>query len=94
MNHLAALALCLAGFTLMALATDRQQRALNRPLSRPAQGGLRFAAICALLLALGLLVAWQGWGLGVVMFSGHTSLAAGIVYCGLIGYTRRQARSA
>jgi hypothetical protein len=90
-NHVAALVLCLAGFTLLALATERQQRVLNRPLSRLTQSGLRIAAICALLLALGLLVAWQGWGFGLVMFSGHTSLAAGLVYCGLIAYARRPA---
>jgi hypothetical protein len=32
-----------------------------------------------------------GWSLGLVMFSGHTSLTAAIVYCVLIGLARRHA---
>jgi len=94
MIHVATLALCLAGFAALAFATRRQQREfLGGPLQPAATYVLRAIGTCALLIALGILVVWQGWGLGLVMFSGHTSLAAGIVFCTLIGYARREART-
>jgi hypothetical protein len=89
MSHLGAFVLCLAGFGMLALAMDRPQNAVFTLASKSARRGLRVAATCALLLALSILVCWQGWGLGLVMFSGHTSLAAGFVHCGLIWYMRR-----
>ena len=93
MNHLLALALCLMGFAALALATRRQQRDLiGRSLPRTITNALRIIGTVAILLALGLLVSWQGWGLGLVMFSGHTSLAAGIVYAVLVGVAGMQAR--
>lgn len=89
MSHPLAFVLCLAGFAALAFATRRQQRdIIGRPLRPIATKFLRFAGACALLGALGILVAWNGWGLGLVMFSGHTSLNAGIVYCMLVGYAR------
>ena len=89
MTHLPAFLLCLAGFMALALATRRQQRdIIGQSLRRPMTYALRTAGTIALLSALGLLVAWQGWGLGLVMFSGHTSLNAGLVYCLLVGYAR------
>lgn len=93
MTHLLALALCLAGFIAMAFATRRQQRDLvGRSLPRTITVTLRVVGAGALVFALGILVAWQGWGLGLVMFSGHTSLAAGIVYATLVVYAGMQAR--
>jgi hypothetical protein len=90
MTHLAPFLACLAGFTLLALAMTRQQKALfGRALALTTTRAMRFSGACVLLLALGLLVAGQGWGLGLVLYSGHTSLAAGIVYCALIGHARR-----
>ncbi|WP_372394715.1 DUF3325 family protein [Azospirillum sp. HJ39] len=92
MTHLLPFALSLAGFAALALAMDRQQHDLfGRPLPKPTARALRTAGSAALLLALGVLVGRQGWGLGLVMFSGHTSLTAGIVHCTLIGYMRRAA---
>jgi uncharacterized membrane protein len=94
MNHLLAFVLCLAGFTALAFATRRQQRdIIGRPLRLATTYVLRVAGACALLFALGMLVARQGWGLGLVMFSGHTSITAGIVLCALIGYARTYART-
>ena len=94
MNHLPAFVLCLAGFTALAFAMRRQQRdIIGRPLRLTTTYVLRVAGACALLFALGILVARQGWGLGLVMFSGHTSLTAGIVLCALIGYARIYART-
>ncbi len=89
MTHLPGFMLCLTGFAALGLAMDRPQRdLLGRTLPVAAIRALRLAGTCALLLALGLLVAWQGWGLGLVMFSGHTSLAAGVVHCTFIAYAR------
>lgn len=94
MSHLPAFLLCLAGFTALAAAMDRPQRdVIGRALPAGATRALQVAGSCALLLALGFLVAAFGWGLGLVMFSGHTSLTAGIVHCALIAYARRRARA-
>lgn len=91
MSHLFAFVLSLAGFAALASATHRQQRDLFGKALGPAKTRiLRLVGSAALLGALGVLVAQFGWGLGVVMFSGHTSLAAGVVVCGLIGYARIQ----
>jgi hypothetical protein len=91
-THLAAFALCLAGFAALAFATDHQQAVLPRPLPASMRRGVRVAGSCALLAALMVLVARQGWALGLVMFSGHTSVTAGFVYLALIGFSRRSQR--
>lgn len=84
--HLLSFTLCLAAFAALALATERQQHDLfGGPLSPTATRLLRVAGTGAMLLVLGVLLDWQGWGLGLVMFSGHTSLAAGVVFCAAIG---------
>jgi predicted membrane protein len=94
-NHFLAGALCLAGFTALAFAMRRQQREIiGRSLPLATTYLLRTIGAAVLLLVLGILVAWQGWGLGLVMFSGHTSIAAGIVYAVLIAYTRLHERAA
>jgi hypothetical protein len=93
-THLLAFVLCLAGFTALAFATRRQQRdIIGRPLRVTTTYVLRVVGACALLLALGMLVSREGWSFGLVMFSGHTSLTAAIVYCALIGLVRRHART-
>ena len=83
MTHLAAFVLCLAGFAALAFATRRQQRdILGGSLRSATTYGLRVAGACALLSALGILVAKYGWSLGLVMFSGHTSwLPASCIAC-------------
>jgi hypothetical protein len=89
MTHALALALCLTGFVALALAVRRQQHEIiGRSLRRAAVRGLRVAGAAALLMALVVLVVRYGWSLGLVMFSGHTTLAAGVVYGALIGYAR------
>ena len=61
MTHVTALVLCLAGFALLALATDRQQQAVSgRVLPSAAKTGMRIAAACALLLGLAVLVGSSG----------------------------------
>jgi hypothetical protein len=94
MSHLPAFLFCLAGFAALAAAMDRPQRdIIGRALAAGTTRALQLAGACALLLALGILVAGFGWGLGLVMFSGHTSLAAGILHCALIAYARIRTRS-
>ena len=89
MNHLLPFALCVAGFTALAFAVRRQQRdIMGRPLRLTTTYVLRVAGACALLLALGFLVTEKGWSIGLVIFSGQTSIAAGIVLCALIGQAR------
>ena len=94
MIHLLALGLCLAGFAALAFATHRQQRDIfGKALPRVTTSGLRLVGAGMLLLALGILVAAKGWSMGLVMFSGHTTMAAAIVFCALIGWGRLVART-
>lgn len=91
MSHFFAFMLSLTGFAALASATNRQQRDLFGKLLRPATTRmLRLSATAALLGALGVLVLQHGWALGLVMFSGHMSLAAGMIVCGLIVHARVQ----
>ena len=73
----------------MAFAVRRQQRDIvGRVLRSSTTSALRTAGAVALLLSLGFLVADKGWGIGLVIFSGQTSIAAAIVLCVLIGQAR------
>jgi len=93
MIHALVLALSAAGFGALALGTRRQERDLfGGSLRRPATLGYRIAGAAALLLALGVLVTARGWSFGLVQFSGHTTLAAAIVYVALIARARRAIR--
>ncbi|MES2511318.1 MAG: DUF3325 family protein [Pseudomonadota bacterium] len=94
MTHVLAFVLCLAAFAALAMGVDRQQDDLfGRSLSQAMTRGLRMAATALLLLALTVLVTAHGWGLGLVLFSGHTSAAAGAVFFTLIAWARRTART-
>ncbi len=85
MIHAFALTLSLAGFGALALGTRRPQREILRgSLPHRTVLALRIAGSIALLIALTMLVTVRGWGLGLVMFSGHTTLAAALVYVALI----------
>ena len=52
---------------------------------------LRMAGWGALALAMGIDVWHQGWALGLVIYSGHTTRSAAIVYSALILHGRRNA---
>jgi hypothetical protein len=94
MNHLLAFVSCLAGFAALAFAMRRQQRDIfGRSLGFATTFVLRASGACALLIALGILVAGRGWSHGLVIFSGLTSVAAGVVLCALIGHSRLFART-
>lgn len=90
MSHLLSILLCLAGFTALACAMARQQDELfGQALPGQVTKGLRVMGACALFAALGVVVDRQGWGLGLVIYSGHTSFAADAVYCALLRYSSR-----
>lgn len=93
MSHVLAFAMCLTGFAALAFSMRRQQRdIIGGSLRQTTTYLLRCIGTAALLLALGILVAERGWGLGLVAFSGHTSIAAGIVLSMLIAYPRIRGR--
>ncbi len=93
MHHLFTFVTCLAAFAALALGTERPQDELfGQPLARRATWVFRLAGWGALALALAIIVQAQGWGMGLVSYSGHTSLAAGIVLCALIVRGRTRGR--
>lgn len=93
MTHLTVLLLSTLGFAALALAMERHQDDLfGHTLPTPMRRGLRGVGWVALLLALGVIVRAQGWSVGLVSFSGHTSLGAGLVFGALVIGTRRKAK--
>lgn len=91
--HLCLLLLCLPSFALLAMAMDRHQEDLfGEPLPPPFTRTLRRGGWALLLLALVVAVSAEGWGLGLVAYSGHTSFAAGVVLLTLVGLARRRQR--
>lgn len=92
MMNLAAFLLCIVALGALALAMERHQQAIfavSLPRSRTRL--LRAAGWIGLAVALWVLVAHRGWGLGLVHYSGQTSVAAGLVYGALIVRERRRA---
>ncbi|MCD2513199.1 DUF3325 domain-containing protein [Comamonas endophytica] len=85
MMHLLMLAGCTAGMCALAAATERQQALwFGRLLSARSTRWLRATGWLLLLLCLAGAVRGWGWSFGLVAYTGHTSLAAGLVYLGLI----------
>ena len=92
MTHLGIWLVSLLGFGALALAMDRNQRnVLGQRLTKRATLSLRLFGWSSLMLALALAVHGQGWALGLVSYSGHTSLAAGLVFGTLVVIDRRKA---
>ena len=90
MTHLLVFLLCIPAFTALALAMERHQMDLfSHPLASSTTRCLRVAGWSTLALALWVIVRYQGWALGLVSYSGHTSFGAGLVYGALILYGRR-----
>lgn len=93
MVHAATFLVCLGAFAALALGTERQQDDLfGQPLPVRATWRWRLLGWGALALALAIIVQAQGWAMGLVSYSGHTSLAAGIVLCALIARSRTGGR--
>jgi hypothetical protein len=94
MTHVLMLLSSVAGFAALALATERQQdELLGGALPVRSSRALRAAGGVLLAACLALAVGQWGWGLGLVAYSGHTSLAAGLVYIGLVAAVRRLQRN-
>lgn len=92
-SHVVVFALCLAGFTGIALAVERQQEELfGRALSASSTRLLRMAGWAGLLLAFAVAVRAQGWAFGSVAWFGHLSLAAGCVFAAMVVRVRRRTR--
>lgn len=89
MTHFLVLLLSLLAFTMLALAKKRHYKDIFRqPLKPEAARWLRMAGWSLLGLALWIVAGGEGWALGLVIYSGHTTLAAGLVYSALILYGR------
>lgn len=89
--HLLTFFICLVAFAALALATERQQQTcFNAALAASSTRALRITGWTALLAALAVIVSQQGWGMGLVVYSGQTSAAAGLVYLALIAVERRR----
>ena len=94
MSHWTIFLPCLLGFALLALAMDRHQEDLfGRALPALTTRGLRASGWTALLVGLAFAVSGQGWALGLVSYSGHTSLCAWLVFGALVVLQRRKSRS-
>ena len=93
MTHALVFTLSLAAFAALALAMERHQDDLfGRPLPASRTRALRLAGWAGLLLALVVAVRAEGWGLGLVTLSGHTSLCAALVFVALVVRQRRAPR--
>lgn len=93
--HLIAALLCVPGFAALAMAMERHQQDLfGAPWPAGRTRALRIAGWGLLLLALVLLVRTQGWSLGLVAFSGHTSFGAAVSFVSLIAIERWRLRAA
>lgn len=90
MIHLMTFAICLVGFAALAMTSERQQETYFGGLSAARTRTCRFIGWTALAVALGATVMQQGWGFGLVNYSGQTSMAAGLVYLALIKAERRR----
>ena len=93
MSHLLVALLSCVGFAGLALSTERQQeeltgRAWPAARTRAAQA----AGWAGLVAASAVAIIDAGWSLGLVSYSGPTSVAAGAVVGGLILARRRRRR--
>jgi hypothetical protein len=92
MSHVLSLLACILAFGALASATDRhRQTFFARPVSPRLARALRITGWAGLAFALWIVVTHHGWALGLVHYSGQTSLAAGLVYGALIVRERRRA---
>lgn len=93
MIHVPVFSMCLLAFIALALAMERHQMDVwGRGLASGATCGLRVAGWGALVLALIVVVLDQGWALGLVIYSGHTSVSAGLVFAALVVHGKLKIR--
>lgn len=92
MIHLATFVFCLAGFAALALATERQQEIVyGRVLDARSTRRLRWLGWGALVVGLIVPVWGWGWAYGLVVYSGYTSLCAGLTFVALVVRGQRAA---
>ncbi|MGF6773783.1 lipopolysaccharide export LptBFGC system permease protein LptF [Paraburkholderia sp. GAS199] len=90
MMHAAVFGLSLCGFVAVCLASARQQQRLfNRPLSRSTTHAMRVAATVLFAASLGYAAHRAGWDVGLVIWFGHVSLAAAVVFVALMPFGQR-----
>ncbi|MGJ7489134.1 DUF3325 domain-containing protein [Variovorax sp. ZT4R33] len=93
MTHLTVFLFSTLGFAALALAMERHQEDLfGHALPSTTTRAVRVAGWAALLVALVASVKAQGWAVGLVSFSGHTSLGAGLVFGALVAIERTRSR--
>lgn len=91
MTHTLAFLLALGGFSHLALAMVRhQEQVFGRESSPRATRACRLVGWVLVIACLAWCVGTWGWGLGLVIASGHTSAGAGLVFCALIVIDRRR----
>ncbi|NHF73470.1 DUF3325 domain-containing protein [Paracoccus sp. 12-3] len=91
MSHTLVLAISLAGFVCLALSMNRHQRdEFGRALSARMTWWLRWLGWVLVTLALPVAIIGLGTGFGIVAWNGHISLAATVVFVGLLARSRRR----
>lgn len=87
--HAVIFCLTLIGFGAACLASPRQrERLFGRTIQVGAQVSLRLVACASFCAALVYAVHEAGWSFGPVIWFGHLSLAAGVVFITLILFDR------
>lgn len=93
LSHLIPLLLSCAGFSLLALSMARHQEDVCGRLLAPRPTLiLRCSGWAFLMLALLLSVQSRGLSMGLVSWLGQLSMAAGLVFVGLLIHQRRKSR--
>ncbi len=92
MNHLIVQLLCLLSFGWLALAINRHQETVfGQILPSRTTLVLRLAGWAGFACALLAAIRSHGVPLGLVSYSGHTSLSAGLIFAALVACRRRSA---
>ncbi|MNR77854.1 hypothetical protein D3C72_85370 [compost metagenome] len=88
MFHVFLLVLLMMAFALLAFSSERHRPTILRKNHRGMVLPLRSCGWLVLSSSLAYAVGTAGWALGLVAYLGHASLAAGLVYCGLLIWER------
>ena len=93
MNHVGIFIISLLGFCFLAMGMDRHQKDwFGKAFTMRVTRMLRAGGWAGLLMALVIAVRTNGWSLGWVAYSGHTSVAAASVLLMLVVWNHRRAR--
>jgi hypothetical protein len=93
LGHILVFVAASIGFACLALSMDRHQEDLFGDELRPAlTRGLRTGGWLMLSAGLVAAVRSQGWSFGLVAYSGHTSVAAWLVFMAMVMFNRLHAK--